>query len=362
MTATDHRESFRKQVIACRALGSPLTADICEILAETLQESQGEVARRILNWPGDSSPRADAVPLRLCGGLHALVLTGKDEALAAAYANTRPTAKILQQAIATHEDYLLDWLQGPPQTNEVGRAAAIIAAARFASEHCALPIRALELGASAGLNLNFHRYDLQPQGALPPSGPEGPDSPGIFLEEEGLSPVVLRPGWSGDVPRAGIEVIEAEGVDLRPVDPVGDELRLLAYCWAGQPERMARLRAALAIARRYRPRLTAGDAAGWLKTRLGQPGPERMTLVYHTIAWQYFPPATQARCEAALQAAGAQATREAPLVHVSMEGDGGKGGDGAALTLRLWDGSPQVWSLGRVDFHGRWLEWNPTAL
>lgn len=362
MTAADHRESFRKQVVACRALGSPLTADICEILAQTLQEDQGEVAHRILTWPGDSSPRADAVPLRLCGGLHALVLTGADKTLAAAYANAHPTAEILQQAIATHEDYLLDWLQGPPQTNEVGRAAAIIAAARFAIEHCPLPIRALELGASAGLNLNFHRYDLHPQGAPPPSGPEGSDSPGIFLEEEGLSPVVLRPDWTGAVPRASIKVTEAEGVDLRPVDPVGDELRLLAYCWAGQPERMARLRAALAIARRYPPQVTAGDAAGWLESRLTQQAPGRMTLVYHTIAWQYFPPATQAACEAALQAAGAQATREAPLAHFSMEGDGGKGGDGGALTLRLWDGRQHTWTLGRVDFHGRWLKWNPTAL
>ncbi|RNF34235.1 DUF2332 domain-containing protein [Paracoccus methylarcula] len=362
MTTADHRESFRKQVVACRALGSPLTADICEILAETLQEDQGEVARRILNWPGNSSPRADAVPLRLCGGLHALVLTGADKALAAAYANARPTAGVLLQAIARHEDHLLDWLQGPPQTNEVGRAAAIIAAARFAAGFCPLPIRALELGASAGLNLNFHRYELRPQGALPPSGPGEPDSPGIFLEEEGLSPVVLRPGWTGDVPQADIKVTEAEGVDLRPVDPVGDELRLLAYCWAGQPDRMARLRAALAIARRYPPRVAAGDAAGWLESRLARPAPGRMTLVYHTIAWQYFPPKAQAACEAALQAAGAQATREAPLAHVSMEGDGGKGGDGAALTLRLWDGKPRGWRLGRVDFHGRWIDWKPTAL
>ncbi|RMC37615.1 DUF2332 domain-containing protein [Paracoccus alkanivorans] len=359
MTAAGHRESFRKQAIACRALGSPLTAEICEILAETLQEDQGEVAHRILNWPGDSSPRADAVPLRLCGGLHALVLTGADKTLAAAYADARPTAGILLQAIARHEDHLLGWLQGPPQTNEVGRAAAIIAAARFATGQCPLPIRALELGASAGLNLNFHRYDLNPKGVLPPSGP---DSPGIFLEEEGLPRVVLRPDWTGEMPRGDIKVTEAEGVDLRPVDPVGDELRLLAYCWAGQPERMARLRAALAIARRYPPRVTEGDAAGWLETRLAQPAPERMTLVYHTIAWQYFPPATRAVCEAALQTAGAQATCKAPLAHFSMEGDGGIGGDGAALTLRLWNGRLRAWKLGRVDFHGRWIRWQPTAL
>jgi hypothetical protein len=34
---------------------------------------------------------------------------------------------------------------------------------------------------------------------------------------------------------------------------------------------------------------------------------------------------------------------------------------GAALTLRLWPGD-QRFALGRFDFHGRWLDWGPSAL
>jgi hypothetical protein len=77
-------------------------------------------------------------------------------------------------------------------------------------------------------------------------------------------------------------------------------------------------------------------------------------MVYHTVAWQYFPPETQARCRAALEAAGARATAEAPLAHVGMEADATPGG--AALTATLWPGG-EARTLARVDFHGRWVAW-----
>lgn len=42
-----------------------------------------------------------------------------------------------------------------------------------------------------------------------------------------------------------------------------------------------------------------------------------------------------------------------------MEADGG---EGAALDLTLWDGTRRDWSLGRTDFHGRWIDWQPKQL
>ncbi len=59
-----------------------------------------------------------------------------------------------------HAETILSWLDSPPQTNEVARSAALIGAARFLSALSPLPLRLLELGASAGLNLNFDRYHL----------------------------------------------------------------------------------------------------------------------------------------------------------------------------------------------------------
>jgi hypothetical protein len=97
-----------------------------------------------------------------------------------------------------------------------------------------------------------------------------------------------------------------------------------------------------------------GDAAPWLAHRLAEPQPRRLHLVYHTVAWQYFPPETQDACLSALERAGARATPDAPLARLAMEADGLR--DGAGLSLTLWpDG--QTLALGRIDFHGRWLRW-----
>ncbi|MBU3029331.1 DUF2332 domain-containing protein [Paracoccus marinaquae] len=345
------RAAFLDQAKACRALGSPFTADLCASLADDLKAGQGAVAAKVLGWTGDPSARADSVPLRLCGGLHALVLTGADAALTESYHARQVDRAAILAALVAHEAMLMGWLDSPPQTNEVARSAAIIAAARFASGLSPLPIRALELGASAGLNLNFHRYHLQAQDRPPPAPshhqPEG--------RADGQA-VVLTPHWQGEVPGGTLRVASAEGVDLRPLDARRDGLRLMAYCWADQDLRLARLRAALELARDYPPQVAAGDAGDWLAERLAQPAPGRLTLVYHTIAAQYFPPATQAACEAALARAGAAASPDAALAHFAMEADGG---DGAALTLRVWDGSPRGWRLGRADFHGRWIRWAP---
>lgn len=339
------RAAFADQALACRALGSPLTAQVCDGLAAALQPEQGPVAQTILNWPGDASGRANSVPLRVAGALHFLTRAGLVPDLAAAYARGAAPPDLMIRALQDHAAFVLDWLRSPPQTNEVARSAAIIAAAHFLRP--ALPLAVMELGASAGLNLNWHRFRLQPQTAQPHPG-FGPAD----------SAVILRPEWHGTPPPpADIRLASAQGVDLNPLDAARDGDRLLAYCWADQTQRLDRLAAALAIARAHPPQLVAGDAADWLAAQLAQPAPGQMRLIYHTIAWQYFPPEAQARAEAALQAAGARASTDAPLAHFAMEAD--DAAPGAGLRLRLWDGNLREWQLGRADFHGRWIDWTP---
>lgn len=84
------RASFHDQAAHCDHLGLPLTARVLRVLADSLD--QGAVAGCVLNWSGDPAPQADALALRLAGGLHALVLSGADPDLAAAYADGTETA------------------------------------------------------------------------------------------------------------------------------------------------------------------------------------------------------------------------------------------------------------------------------
>ena len=337
------RDSFREQARACDALGSPFTARILALLAGALPPGSA-LTDRILGWPGEPSARGDALALRLVGGLHALVLSGQDAPLAAAYAappaDNAALTRTLLATLARHEGFLQHWLDSPPQTNEVRRSAVLIAAAHWLTARFGLPLVLSELGASAGLNLIWDRYALHAGGRH-----YGPDTPAL----------TLTPDWRGPLPPMAPPTIAARaGVDRNPLDPVADRLRLMAYTWADQRDRLDRLALALDEAARLRPQIARADAVDWLETRLATPLPGALHLVCHTIAWQYFPAATQARGEALLQAAGARASAGAPLAHLAMEADATPGG--AALTLRLWPGG-HVIPLGRADFHGRWVDW-----
>ncbi|WP_374634759.1 DUF2332 domain-containing protein [Paracoccus sp. (in: a-proteobacteria)] len=346
---TSWQDAFAMQTLACRELGSGLTARVCEALTRFVAADQGPVGRRVKGWPGDPAPGADSVPLRLCGALHGLVLSEQAPALAQAYnmGGGMHLDQEIRNAIQGHENYILEWFEFSPQTNEVGRSGPLIAAAWFlAAQTPGIAYDALELGASAGLNLNFPYYSLADNDRFQPP-----------LADEGVSDVRLAPRWQGQPPAPQpLTIAGARGIDLNPLDPSRDGFRLMAYVWADQRDRLGRLRAALAIAGGYPPAVDQGDAADWLETQLAQT-PDHGRLVYHTVAAQYFPAETRERIERALLEAGQNASPEQPLAHFSMEGDGG---DGAALKLRLWTGgAAREWALGRADFHGRWIDWQP---
>ncbi len=340
MTRDALRPAFEAQAVHCGHLGSPFMARMMPMIPDALPD--GPVLDRLADWPGDVGHRADAVPLRLAGGLHALVMAGHP--LAAAYPpHDTPDAALaaaLTAAFDQEAPHLLRWLDGPPQTNEVRRAAALIAGAHVVADRFPLPMEIAELGASAGLNLGFPRFALR-------AGPVrlGPADPAL----------TLTPDWTGPPPpAASLEIRGARGVDLAPVDPTDpeDRARLLAYLWPDQPHRRALTQAAIDAGP---PRVELGDAIPWLERRLAAPHPGRTLLVYHTVAWQYFPPEAAARGAALLAEAGARATAGAPLAHLSMEQDG-SGAPGAAITLATWPGgTPEV--LGRICFHGRWVRW-----
>ncbi|MBS1303191.1 DUF2332 family protein [Loktanella sp. SALINAS62] len=344
MTTARIQDAFAVQATHCAALGSPFMERLCGLFA-TRDWPHGALRDRIADWPGDPSNRADAVPLRLAGALHALKLSG-DTVLTAAYPPHTVDDDALWLAVGTsmteHATFINRFIDSPPQTNEVRRAAAIIAAAHWLRDVHPLPFRLSELGASGGLNLMWDRFALALPGLT-----LGPDDPAL----------TLRPDWTGPLPPATApQVVDRAGVDLRPVDahdPAG-ALRLQAYLWPDQPDRLALTRAAIRVAG---PPPAQADAIDWLTPRLTHV-PRQLHLIYHTIAWQYFPPDVQAHGHALIAEAGAAATPDTPLAWVGMEADTNQ--NGAALTVRLWPGDHAL-ELGRVDFHGRWLRWTPPA-
>ncbi|MEO1308385.1 MAG: DUF2332 family protein [Pseudomonadota bacterium] len=344
------QENFVAQSIACNRMGSPFMGRLMKLFADRLAPGS-VVADRMLGWPGDTGPQSQSVPLRIAGALHAIVLDGIDPELAAAYPPNNVSDDALWQAVnaalVRDETRLMEWLDSAPQTNEVRRAAALIPAFHMVAAATGLPLALHELGCSGGLNLRADQFHLAAGDVS-----YGPTD----------SAVKITPDWTGPAPRpADLQVIDRRGVDLNPLNPTDpfDQLRLRAYLWPDQADRLQRTSAAIGLAESHPAQVERGDAIGWLEQALQQTVEGQALVIYHTIAWQYFPDALQARGEELLQEAGNRATLDRPLARISIEADGAKG---AAMTLQTWpDGI--LHQLGRVDFHGRWLQWDgPIAL
>lgn len=344
-----NRDAFERQALYCDANDAPITARLCRGVAAILDDST-ETGRRVLGWPG--APVADALALRVVGGIHALWRRGAASALDGLFTgdgtDAARIAAALRAILAAHDAEIADWLAGPPQTNEPGRSAGLMAGLLVLSERFGLPVALLEIGSSAGLNLLIDRYRFDLGGVT--TGPPA-------------SPVLIRPDWRGPPPPAGDVLFDSvRGVDIQPVDPtsIAAEQRLLAYIWADHALRFQRVAAAIAMIRERPVDLAQGDAADWVETQLALPqAPGTMRVLMHSIVWQYLPAEGQARIEAAMAEAGARATADRPLGWVSLEAD--RTLNRHDLTVRSWPGDGRPELCGHAHAHGFWVDWTRRA-
>ncbi|MBY0565614.1 MAG: DUF2332 domain-containing protein [Hyphomonadaceae bacterium] len=315
---------FREQAMFCAAYGSPFTGQLLEHCAADV-EAGGPVAPLVHNWP--TNPRADVVGLRLAGALHAAVLTGRDEALAAAYPkigsawSMERVWRLARAFIERESDWVRDFLQVAPQTNETRRSIAMLTAFLAFAKQWSGPIDMLEIGASAGLNLNWDRFAYR----------TGTWSWG------GDSPVVMDTDWHGPAPAvdARPNIRSRAACDLNPLD-IRDEvqrLRLKSYIWPDQPDRLARFDGAVALALQHDVRVDRASADAWLSEKLARRAGDAATLVYHSVFLQYPPKEVRDAIVGAIHEAGARATAHAPLAWVRLEPEGVT--DGVAKGLRF---------------------------
>ncbi|HUA79353.1 MAG TPA: DUF2332 family protein [Dyella sp.] len=343
-------DAFAKQAQYCEEHGSPFTARVLYGLMRAIAKGE-PCLHAVGSWQGE--PMADALPLRVAGALHALVLDGRAAELARHYpgGNAGRNDGALQQAIVaalrTHPYTLAEYLASPPQTNEVGRSAVLLGGFMIIAAYTGLPLRLFELGASAGLNMHWDRYRYR----------LGEQSLG-----DAASVLELTPAWHGDIPPfAPMEVIARAACDRSPVnlaDPMRRQ-RLRAYVWADQAHRLRQLDAAMDVAARHPLQVEQADAAAWLGRMLAMPWPDgAVTVIYHTIFWTYLSPATQARIAALIHAAGQAATVAAPLAWLRFEIDDFQ--RHPRLLLSLWPG-PRDLHLADAQAHGSEIFWHAQA-
>ena len=300
----------RFQAKGCAELGSPFYAALLGSAAADL-DSGGAVFDALTGFETESE--WSALPLRLMGGVHRLVLQGRLQQLEPHYPSVGGDGDAgaawpaFRDALREYRQEIRKLVARGCQTNEVGRCAALLGGFLEVAHRARLPLRILEVGASAGLNLRWDRYRYE-------SGEVGwgdEHSPVRFIHFFDVPPPLDRTA----------EVVERKSCDLEPIDPTSDDgaLSLRSFIWADQLGRLSRLDGAIEVAREMPITVEGLDAATFLERELDAPRREVATIVYHSVVMQYVTEGIHRRIEETIERAASAAPRDAPVYHLSME-------------------------------------------
>ncbi len=240
-----------------------------------------------------------------------------------------------RQRLLDHQDAVRDvMLRRGTQTNEAGRCAALLPALAGLPG----PLALIEVGASGGLCLLPDRYGYDYGGVVLPGDPV------LSCRASGVA-----------LPAGKPEVAWRRGLDLHPVDVTdADQAAWLeALAWPDQPERLSRLRRAVAVARADPPRVLRGDLRIDTLPLIEEARGFGAVVVFHTAVLAYLPDAADrvAFGRDVMRAKAAWISNEAPNVLPGLASVAGTPPRKGAFLLSV-DGVPTAWT----DPHGGWIE------
>jgi hypothetical protein len=229
------------------------------------------------------------------------------------------------------------------QTNEPGRCAVLLPVLARLPQ----PLALIEVGASAGLCLLPDLYGYEYGEARLRLRPEAPDHPVFACAAGGATPLPAT------LPR----IAWRAGLDLNPIDATDPEQTdwLETLVWPEQTARLGRLRAALRLAARHRPRIIKGDLLGDALPALCREAPRGATLVvFHTAVLAYVakPSDRQDFAERVGSLCSCWISNEAPGVFPTIAAQAGPPPLPGRFLLSV-NGMPTAWT----DAHGTAMEW-----
>jgi len=334
---------LRLQAGWCDRLGSPLYARLLDHAARDVLGG-GPVAELLRAHESDTP--GSALALRLMGSVHRLVLEGGLPGLAPYYPSVGGRGDgdaawpEFRSAVERHAGTLAALVARPVQTNEVGRSSALLGGFLLVARN-GLPLRLLEVGASAGLNLRWDHYRYE-------CGGKAWGDP--------RSSVKLVDAFADALPPldVAVRIADRRGCDRCPIDPSSPagESTLLSYVWADQLDRIDLLRGALAVARRVPVPVDEANAGSWVAAALERQMAGAASVVFHSIFLQYLDDDERERFVGAVEDAGRRASAAAPLAWLRME----PGREAAEVRLTVWPpGEERL--IATSGFHGRPVRW-----
>ncbi|NJN15318.1 MAG: DUF2332 domain-containing protein [Oscillochloris sp.] len=317
------------------AMLAPYIADDPELLALAAQTQPGQPP-----------------PNMLFAAVHDLLLRAPEQRLAAYYPTVGGSRAPDTALLALFRVFCLDRAAEIlpllrtrlTQTNEVLRSTYLLPGLATVQQLAGgRPLALIELGPSAGLNLNLDRYGYRYSNGMRCGDPEAP----VQLVTELRGPVVPP------IPAAPPDIIWRIGVDLNPVDLADPAARrwLEALIWPEHVERRERLRAAMEMARIFPPPLVRGDLLEWLPQLIAQAPPDAVLCIVHTHVLYQLSPELRTQVHALL----AVAAQHRPIYRLSSEHDGALLPDLKLICYR--NDSQQIRVLAHTTGHAHWIEW-----
>ena len=258
----------------------------------------------------------------------------------------RPTqglAPAFVEFAAAHRDLITGYLETRMvQTNEVGRCAYLMPGfMTVAAENPGRPLGLLDVGASAGLNLNWDLYRYRYTNAVE----YGPAESSVLIECEARNGLPKLPQT---FPRVNFRL----GIDLEPVDLSDDEEYewMQALVWPEHRDRRALLSAAKDVWLRSRPTIWRGDAVQLLPAALAAAPEDSALCVFHCHTLNQFSAAGRERFESVLHEASARRV----VYHLSSEGQ-------RVSLVRIERGMTTSLLAARAQIHGKWISLDTDA-
>ena len=224
------------------------------------------------------------------------------------------------------------------QTNEIRRCSYLMPAFGAVSLDAGhIPLAQIDVGASAGLNMMWDRYQYRYS-----------DGSMYGTQEcEALIECELRSDMP-ELPDEFPEVSFRVGVDLNPVDLSDEEefAWMMALVWPDHPDRADLLRAARDVWLADPPRVEAGDALDVLPRILPEVPSDAALCVYHCHTLNQFPTESRSAFYQILH----RESFDRPVYHIPSEGE-------YMCVNRIVDGEPVTILSAIRNAHGRWIEW-----
>jgi hypothetical protein len=232
------------------------------------------------------------------------------------------------------------------QTNEVTRCANLLPAFDLIStREDRRPLALIEIGSSAGLLLNWHRYFYT-------------YNQGYLLGDEASSVQIscTIEGEQLPVPLRLPPMAQCLGIELNPLDINNErDVRWLRSCiWPEERKRYQLLDAAIALARQYPPQMLTGDACHMLPNLLPTIPLNHPICLFHSFALNQGPVQVKERIIQTLVDASLKRT----IYRISIEADPLKKEHPRLelFTYRNGDLFHYEW-LAECDFHGERMTW-----